>query len=72
MKKPIPNKPKGILVLLSLICSVHLTTAQFVELTVQVDVNEWSAHSMVKPYKLHVVVGTTVGVWTATFAAIAR
>jgi hypothetical protein len=58
MKKPIHNKAKGVLLLLSLICSVQITTAQFVELTAQVDVNEWSAHSMVEPYKLHLVVGT--------------
>lgn len=58
MKRAIPNKAKGILVLLCLICSVQITAAQFVDVTAQVELNEWSAHSMVVARNLHVVVGT--------------
>src|SRR5215831_18140252 len=58
MKDPIHNRAKGFLLLLSLTCYVQITTAQFVELTAQVDVNEWGAHSMVEVRRLHVVVGT--------------
>lgn len=58
MKRAFPNKAKGILVLLCLIRSVQITAAQFVDVTAQVDLNEWSAHSIVAARNLHVVVGT--------------
>jgi hypothetical protein len=58
MKRAVTNKAEGFLILLCLIYSVQITPAQFVDVTAQVDVNEWSAHSMVEVRRLHVVVGT--------------
>lgn len=58
MKRAIGNEAKSIVVSLCLICSAQISVAQFVELTAQIDINEWGAHSMVAAQNFHLVVGT--------------